>query len=320
MCIGSEPRLRRAKPHFCTSDPVSSAQLTDYRDLNDAPGIEEIVMQATPSFLSSSKKSLWDALRARNISFGSAKVGNICAQTLGFKSWDGAKHLCETNPQTVAPDYEALDTALCDYRLALTDSDRQEIIGKTFPLYAGWDWMVELYFEINTTGQDDIEESARQNGIDPTTLDWDQITEDSLQIERNILFFLKRIGMRAVDHGHHDDALLGKVVFDAKNKTLSRFAWSTLDCDDGWTGAPWDTYDFGLDTFYQDVSDLGKKLLDANWSFSFIENLPDMDNENALLADYLNGIGQAHLKSDRNINEEIKQLFNEDAARPGFGF
>lgn len=67
-----------------------------------------------------------------------------------------------------------------------------------------------------------------------TRAGWDQLTEDSMQVERNVLAWLDKTFEAASDEGHSDNDLVGSLFVDPSNKAQMDEIQSGEPYDDGY--------------------------------------------------------------------------------------
>lgn len=129
------------------------------------------------------------------------------------------------------------------------------------------DGELECGFSIATSDQHIIEGNAEERDINLDSDAWKILTNDSLQIERNVLRWLnKKIGSFK-DEGHSGDELLGSCSIKRKKRKVYDYVMEHYD--DRGEARSTDADD--EKDFYKGVSDLGSDLIDVYIRFFDID-------------------------------------------------
>jgi hypothetical protein len=112
----------------------------------------------------------------------------------------------------------------------------------------------------STTSNNDLRANCEDRGINFDLLTSEQVTEDALQIERNVLKWLRSRIISASDHGHCDEELIGNAVFDSDNRDQLEFIHSHIP-------AYTDPIETFCDSWFDGVSEDGKEIFDVKVAF-----------------------------------------------------
>lgn len=152
-----------------------------------------------------------------------------------------------------------------------------DLIGKVFPEYkeimfeTDDEWQLALGFSINTSDGHVIEDNVREiedlpDGVDPENLPWETLTQDCLGFEMSMIRYMAHQGILCRNEGHDGyDDMIGTAWMNLANPRHCYFIYTALQdgADEYWDHTDLNDFEYCM----KDISDLGKRVIDARLNF-----------------------------------------------------
>lgn len=223
-------------------------------------------MLLTREVIKKAKASIQQQLLDVGITVKSTPASQMVAATLGFKSNEALMSQLDEQMLFALPSPKALENWLNNHGKSSPVINTERLINNAFAGYSGFNWRSTVIFKIYTITQDEIEENAKEEGIDVSSLDWSVLSSDSRKLKQNIMRVFSSSGIDMHVEFHEEQVFVGRAGFDTDNPLHNYLVWIALD---EMEGEGWETHDwiFSKESIFEGLSETGVKVLSAQIHF-----------------------------------------------------